>query len=76
MKIFIGCKHYQTVAGAQLASQGIDRVDLNAMAATLASQFRSLDMIAAVRYDQRQRAEPIEVSSHSSWPRSSSRRFC
>jgi len=45
------------VPNAQLNEQGVDRADLNSRPPAPIAQFRGADVVIAIRYDQRQRAE-------------------
>ncbi len=45
---------------AKLRQQSVNRPDLNAIAAACIPQLRSLDMIAAIGNEQRQRREPLD----------------
>lgn len=45
---------------AKLREQGVDRADLDASASTPNSNVGGADVVIAIRYDQRQRAESLD----------------
>jgi len=57
------------MADAELGQEGVDRSDLNAGPAATVPQFRGIDVIAAVRREQRESRESLHDLSPSARPR-------
>lgn len=62
-KISVGREHRHVVADTKLRQEGVDRSDLYAAPPAAVSQVCGPDVIVTVRYDQRQRGEPIQYLS-------------
>lgn len=59
-EILIGCQHCQVIAQAELRQQRVDRPDLHTFAAALIAQFRRMNVVVAIRHDQRQGGKPLD----------------
>ena len=59
-EILVGGQHREVVADAKLRQKSIDRSDLHALSATVVPQLRRLDVIVAIRHDERQRGKGLD----------------
>ena len=59
-EILVGGQHREVVAHAQLRQKRVDRPDLHALSAAVISQFRRMDVIVAIRDDERQRRKALD----------------
>lgn len=59
-EITIGRQQSQPVTNAELRENGVDRADLHAGSTTPISEFRSLNVIPAVRLKERKCLEPLD----------------
>jgi hypothetical protein len=59
-EILVRGQHCQVVANAQLRQKRVDRPDLHALSAAAVPQLRRIDVIVAIRHDERQRGKAID----------------
>jgi hypothetical protein len=68
-EVVIGREHCQVIGDAKLRQQSIDRSNLYPGASTAISQLGGLNVIVAIRHQQRHYREPIENLCAVPWTR-------
>lgn len=67
-KVLVGGQQCEAVTNTKLRQQGINGADLQAVAPTVVSQFRSVNVILPVRHDKRKCGESIDEVFMCPWP--------